>query len=217
MIDSYAAAIERHCRQASVSIAKDCLVEVIAPLAHVYDIARRLRNLEDLACNQLTDLCGIDYLGYGQGEWSQSSDERGYSRAKHAMPLEVPTSVPSRFAVVYHLLSTIHNHRVRLKVWCDESLSVPSVTQLWTCANWFEREAFDLFGIHFDGHPDMRRILTDYGFVGHPLRKDFPLIGELEMQYDAESGRCLYQPVSIEPRVSVPRTLQSYPIESTHE
>ena len=119
----------------------------------------------------------------------------------------IPWDKP-RFGVVYHLLSVAKNHRMRLKVYLGGEPMLPSVMNVWASANWFEREAFDLFGIVFDGHPDLRRLLTDYGFVGHPFRKDFPLIGEVEMRYDAAQQRCIYEPVSITPRVLVPKVIR---------
>jgi NADH-quinone oxidoreductase subunit C len=151
---------------------------------------RLLRDNPDLRFEQLIDLCGVDYLHYGA---------------------EAPRPFPRRprFAVVYHLLSLVHNDRLRLRVQLDEEPPVvDSVVDVWNGANWFEREAFDLFGIVFDGHPDLRRILTDYGFIGHPFRKDFPLIGHVEMRYDPEKGRVVYEPVSIEPRILVPRVIR---------
>jgi len=145
-----------------------------------------LRDDPALACEQLIDLCGVDYSAYGDG-----------SR-------DTP-----RFAVVYQLLSIKHNHRIRLTVLVDGELPVvDSVIPVWASANWYEREAFDLFGIVFEGHPDLRRILTDYGFVGHPFRKDFPLSGNVEMRYDPQKQRVIYEPVSIEPRINQPRTIR---------
>ena len=154
------------------------------------EACRALRDDPALAFAQLIDLCGVDYLEYGQ------ESPRG--------PRQGP-----RFAVVYHLLSLTHNRRIRVRAYPDDEMPlIDSVTGIWNSANWFEREAFDLFGIVFEGHPDLRRILTDYGFVGHPFRKDFPLIGQVEMRYDAEKQRVVYQPVSIEPRVLVPRVIR---------
>ena len=146
-----------------------------------------LRDAPDLKFNQLMDVCGVDYRDY-------TSKNR----------------CSSRFAVVYHLLSIDLNHRVRVRVFCDddEQPAVSSVVDIWPSANWFEREAFDLFGIVFDGHPDLRRLLTDYGFVGHPLRKDFPLSGHVEVRYDPIEKRVVYQPVTIEPREIVPRVIR---------
>ena len=146
-----------------------------------------LRDHPELRFSQLTDLCGMDYSNYKEGGWAGP-----------------------RFAVVYHLLSIAHNVRLRVRVFCadDDLPMVKSVTGIWPSANWFEREAFDLFGIVFEGHPDLRRILTDYGFVGHPFRKDFPLSGHVEMRYDPVQQRVIYQPVSIEPREITPRIVR---------
>lgn len=141
--------------------------------------------------------------GEGRGEGLDTlSREAGEGRGEGA---EEP-----RFAVVYHLLSVRHNRRLRLRAWCEtgEPPMLPSVNDVWSSANWFEREAFDLFGVLFDGHPDLRRLLTDYGFVGHPFRKDFPLVGNVEVRYDEEKGRVIYQPVTIEPRTLVPRVIR---------
>ncbi len=157
----------------------------------------------------LIDLAGLDYLGYGVPEWeTEAATVTGYGRARKAQPAKGRDG--PRFAVVYHLLSIAHNRRVRLRVFCpDENQPiVDSVVGVWPVANWYEREAFDLFGIMFDGHPDLRRILTDYGFIGHPFRKDFPLIGNVEVRYDPAKGRVVYQPVSIEPRTLVPKVIR---------
>jgi NADH-quinone oxidoreductase subunit C len=160
------------------------------------------------------DVCGVDYLTYGMDEWiKEDATESGFSRGviREAVLLdEADTFDPRRFAVVYHLLSIRHNARLRLRVYTgDENPpKVDSLVGVWNSADWFEREAFDLFGILFDGHPDLRRILTDYGFIGHPFRKDFPLIGTVEVKYDPEKGRVAYQPVSIEPRTLVPRVIR---------
>ncbi|MEW5790191.1 MAG: NADH-quinone oxidoreductase subunit C [Pseudomonadota bacterium] len=146
---------------------------------------------DDAACRfeQLIDLCGVDYLEYGDGAWTGP-----------------------RFAVVYHLLSVSLNQRVRLRVFLDDDAPVlASVNDVWSSANWFEREAFDLYGIIFEGHPDLRRILTDYGFVGHPFRKDFPLVGLVEMRYDADRQRVVYEPTSTEERNNVPRIIREEP------
>lgn len=149
-----------------------------------------LRDDDGFKFEQLIDVCGVDYLSYGHEE----------------IPAETSSK---RYASVYHLLSITHNQRIRLRVFLDNALPmVDSVVDIWSSANWFEREAFDLFGIVYEGHPDLRRILTDYGFVGHPFRKDFPLSGYVEMRYDADKGRVVYQPVSIEPRVLVPRVIR---------
>ena len=161
----------------------------------------------------LIDLCGVDYSTYGQDEWfTNRASNAGFSRAAHTgsdSDIE-KQAFSKRFAVVYHLLSIANNQRLRVRVWVedDDFPRLPSVIDIWSCVNWYEREAFDLFGIMFEGHPDLRRILTDYGFVGHPFRKDFPLIGEVEMRYDPEQKRVIYEPVSIEPRVLVPRVIR---------
>lgn len=171
-----------------------------------------LRDQADLNFDMLIDVCGVDYLDYGITQWdTQSTSSTGFSRAAAAFTERnrvVPWDKP-RFAVVYHLLSISNNHRVRLKVYLSEvDLQLPSVVEIWNAANWFEREAYDLFGIAFNGHPDLRRLLTDYGFKGHPLRKDFPLVGEVEMRYDATLGRCVYEPVSIQNRVLVAKVIR---------
>jgi NADH-quinone oxidoreductase subunit C len=154
-------------------------------------------------------VCAVDYLQYGESDWqTDSATLQGFSRAV-SLNRPVPLQNNSRFAVVYHVLSTVKNHRLRIKVWVDdERLIVPSVHTIWKSANWFEREAYDLYGIFFDGHPDLRRILTDYGFIGHPFRKDFPLSGHVEMRYDAASQKVIYDPVDIEPRITVPRVVR---------
>ena len=160
---------------------------LVVKAQHYAAAMRTLRDHPDCRFEQLIDLCGMDYSGYGDGAW------------------EGP-----RFAVVVHLLSLTYNQRVRVRVFCpdDDLPVVASMVDLWPSANWFEREAFDLFGIVFEGHPDLRRILTDYGFIGHPFRKDFPLSGNVEMRYDPTQQRVIYQPVSIEPREIVPRIVR---------
>ena len=177
-------------------------------------IATALRNEGDFGFEMLMDVCGVDYLSFGSVEWTtESAAGSGYSRGVEREPVildEADEFPPKRFAVVYHLLSLRHNMRLRLRVFTgvDNPPIVKSVVDVWNSANWFEREAFDLFGILFDGHPDLRRILTDYGFIGHPFRKDFPLIGNVEVIYDADKGRVAYQPVSIEERTLVPRVIR---------
>ena len=150
-------------------------------------VMQTLRDAPEARFEQLIDLCGMDYQAYGDDRWEGQ-----------------------RFAAVVHLLSVSHNHRVRVRVFCpeDDFPVLDSVTPLWAAANWFEREAFDLYGIVFDGHDDLRRILTDYGFIGHPFRKDFPLSGHVEMRYDAERQRVIYEPVTIEPREITPRIIR---------
>ena len=149
--------------------------------------AHTLRDHSELKFEQLIDLCGVDYSSYRNEPWDGL-----------------------RYCVVLHLLSVTHNWRVRLKVFApnDDVPVVPSVTEIWAGVNWFEREAFDLYGVIFEGHLDLRRILTDYGFIGHPMRKDFPVSGHVEMRYDAESKRVIYQPVTIEPREVTPRVVR---------
>jgi NADH-quinone oxidoreductase subunit C len=162
-------------------------VTVVVKAADYLAAMQTLRDDKSLAFEELVDLCGVDYLNYGEGTWDGL-----------------------RFAVVSHLLSIEHNWRVRVRVFCpdDEMPLVESITGIWRNANWFEREAFDLFGILFEGHGDLRRILTDYGFIGHPFRKDFPISGYVEMRYDPEQKRVIYQPVTIEPRENIPRVIR---------
>ena len=158
---------------------------------------------------QLSDLCGIDYSAYGQTEWqTESASGSGFSRGVEPESAQGVAERP-RFAVVCQLLSYRNNQRLRLHVLTEgEPPRVPSLVDIWPSANWYEREAFDLYGILFEGHPDLRRILTDYGFIGHPFRKDFPLNGNVEVRYDPEKGRVVYQPVTIENRVLVPRVIR---------
>jgi NADH-quinone oxidoreductase subunit C len=182
--------------------------------ALLLEVCRTLRDAPELRFEMLMDLAGIDYLEFRKDEWQTlSATSTGFSRGR----LEEEELVPpapvggARFAVVYQLLSITHNQRVRLRVKCEDEAEpvVDSVVDIWASANWFEREAFDLFGILFRAHPDLRRILTDYGFVGHPFRKDFPLSGNVEVRYDPERKRIVYQPVSIEPRVLVPKVIRA--------
>jgi NADH-quinone oxidoreductase subunit C len=185
---------------------------------NLIDVCRAVRDDPELKFEMLMDVCGVDYQAYGKDEWqTSSSTATGFSRGilRGAPPpvedAEHTAYVPAaRFAVVYHLLSITHNWRLRLKVFCasDERPIVDSVYDVWNSADWFEREAFDLYGILFRGHPDLRRLLTDYGFIGHPFRKDFPLIGNVEVRYDPAKGRVVYEPVSIEPRTLVPKVIR---------
>jgi len=184
------------------------------------EVCRTLRDGDEFRFEELIDLCGVDYLYYGHDEWagSEEATAEGYSRGVEGASGpgrfswdDRPTeTVERRFAVVVHLLSLSHNERVRLRCFApDQDLPVvPSLVEVWNGANWFEREAFDLYGIIFEGHPDLRRILTDYGFVGHPFRKDFPLIGNVEVRYDPEKGRVIYEPTNTVPRVLVPRVIR---------
>jgi len=162
-------------------------ITVVVPAPGLPDLMRELRDRPELRFEMLIDVCGVDYSAFGDGAWEGR-----------------------RFAAVYHLLSLAQNWRLRVRVFApDDGFPVlPSVVDVWPAANWFEREAFDLYGIVFDGHPDLRRLLTDYGFVGHPFRKDFPLSGYVEMRYDPEQGRVIYQPVTIEPREITPRIIR---------
>jgi NADH-quinone oxidoreductase subunit C len=162
-------------------------VTAVVKVDRLLPFLREMRDRPELRFDVLVDICGVDYQAYGDGAW------------------EGP-----RFAAVYHLLSLPHNRRLRVRAFAtdDDFPVVPSAIDVWPCANWFEREAFDLYGIVFEGHPDLRRLLTDYGFVGHPFRKDFPLSGHVEMRYDPEQRRVIYQPVSIEPREIVPRVIR---------
>ena len=187
--------------------------------ADLIAVATALRDEPAFRFCELIELCGVDYLGYGQTEWeTNTAGGESFSRGVEGQAMgrfdwagrPRGNNEPRRFASVIHLLSIEHNHRLRLRVFCaDDSLPViPSLTLVWPGVNWFEREAFDLYGIIYDGHPDLRRILTDYGFVGHPFRKDFPLIGNVEVRYDPEQKRVIYEPVSIVPRVLVPRTIR---------
>jgi len=178
------------------------------PSESIVSVCEQLR--DQLGFEQLIDLCGVDYSEYGGSAWeTKGASDHGFSRAVDGIGNMEPVSEGYRFAVVYHLLSVQHNQRIRVKVRLDaDSPIINSVTNIWNSADWFEREAFDLFGILFNGHEDLRRILTDYGFVGHPFRKDFPLIGNVEMRYDAEKKRVVYEPVSIEERTLVPRVIR---------
>ncbi len=178
---------------------------------HLIEVCQALRDKSFFSFEMLIDLCGVDYLHYGLSEWrTETTTSTGFSRGvDRENGIRVKPWDKPRFAVIYHLLSLRNNQRIRLKVFLDENdLLVPSVMPIWDAANWFEREAYDLFGLEFDGHPDLRRLLTDYGFKGHPFRKDFPLIGEVELRYDASQERCIYEPVSIVPRVLVPKVIR---------
>jgi len=187
-IDELHRQLEQHLGARLVSVVRwrdELTVEIGA--ADLLGVGRVLRDTPEFRFEQLVDLCGVDYLNYKDG-----------------------MRTGRRFAVVYHLLSLTHNWRLRLRAFAadDEVPVVDSLTEVWPSANWYEREAFDLLGIVFSGHPDLRRILTDYGFIGHPFRKDFPLSGYVEMRYDPDQQRVIYQPVSIEPREIVPRVVR---------
>ncbi|RMH42553.1 MAG: NADH-quinone oxidoreductase subunit C [Gammaproteobacteria bacterium] len=204
--------IEKHFgdKASNIAVAYD-EITIEVPCATLREVALVLRDHDDFRFEQLIDLCGIDYSAYGVADWeTHAATEHGFERA--VMPAAERHAVRQgpRFASVVHLLSIVHNRRIRVRTFAedDEFPVVPSLVDIWASANWYEREAFDLFGIMYEGHPDLRRILTDYGFVGHPFRKDFPLIGHVEMRYDAAERRCVYEKVSIEPRVLVPRVIR---------
>lgn len=182
--DAVAAVLGKAVRQLTVDLGE--VTVCVAPQDYL-EVARTLRDAEGCKFEQLIDLCGVDYSEYEEAALGGK-----------------------RFAVVLHLLSVSLNQRMRLKVFAadDEAPMVASVSSIWNSADWFEREAFDLFGIVFDGHVDLRRILTDYGFIGHPFRKDFPVSGHVEMRYDAERARVVYEPVTIEPRENTPRVVR---------
>ena len=179
--------------------------------ASLLAVCRTLRDAPQLQFEMLMDLAGVDCLHYGRDEWQTASATRsGFSRGRLARSDAPDPLAPGRFAVAYQLLSVSHNQRLRLVVKGPDSADpvIDSVVEIWASANWFEREAFDLYGIVFRGHPDLRRILTDYGFIGHPFRKDFPLSGNVEVQYDPDKQRVVYRPVSITPRVLVPKVIR---------
>jgi len=192
------------CDELTYEVARADLVGVATALRDTYGF------------EMLVDLCGVDYLTYGKAEWeTRSATDQGFSRgvvrlAPNTVPDADTQYDPERFAVVYHLLSVSKNLRLRLRVYTgiEHPPQVPSVTDVWSSANWYEREAYDMYGVVFEGHPDLRRILTDYGFLGHPFRKDFPLTGNLEVRYDETEGRVVYEPVSIEPRTLVPKVIR---------
>ena len=202
----------------SVEIKFDELNIIVHP-DELLGVLSKLIHASEFKFEQLIDLAGIDYLEFGIDEWNtESATSSGFSRgvektsfgrftfddAKQDAEMD-----GARYAVIYHLLSVTKNIRLRVKVLCkdNELPMLPSVTGLWSSANWYEREAFDLYGIVFEDHPDLRRILTDYGFTGHPFRKDFPLVGHVEVRYDPDQKRVIYQPVSIEPRINVPKVI----------
>ncbi|MGI9334659.1 MAG: NADH-quinone oxidoreductase subunit C [Gammaproteobacteria bacterium] len=211
---------ERSALQSSFGALMGEVVEHAGQLTVVTERKHALTLFEGLARDpafdyrQLVDLCGVDYLEYGRSDWTtrEQATGSGFSRGVQsgAGPASEHDRAQSRrFAGVYHLLSHRHNKRLRVRVYAQgEPPILDSVVEIWAAADWYEREAFDLFGILFEGHPDLRRILTDYGFIGHPFRKDFPLIGEVEMRYDPEKKRVVYEPVSIQERTLVPRVIR---------
>jgi NADH-quinone oxidoreductase subunit C len=196
-------AVANHTRELTYEVPADQLLET----------AKVLRDGADLKFEMCMDVCGVDYLEHGRAEWkTEDATTSGFSRGVSRWDVtdEAAAVAGRRFAVVYHLLSVSLNQRLRLRVFCadDAEPMVDSVTGIWAGANWFERETFDMFGILFRGHPDLRRLLTDYGFIGHPFRKDFPLSGNVEVRYDPEKARVVYQPVTIDPRVLVPKVIR---------
>ena len=214
-LETYAARIDARFGEQVTRIASICdELTYEVDKKDVLEVAVALRDESDFGVDQLIDVCGVDYLTYGDVEWTtNSATESGFSRGVERKPVildESDTFDARRFAVVYHLMSVANNIRLRLRVYTGTSNPpiIPSLVPVWNSANWFEREAFDLFGVLFEGHPDLRRIMTDYGFIGHPFRKDFPLTGNVEVSYDAEKGRVAYQPVSIEDRTLVPRVIR---------
>ncbi|MCC5861442.1 MAG: NADH-quinone oxidoreductase subunit C [Gammaproteobacteria bacterium] len=235
-IEALAGRVEDCLRDELVRVSSTCgQLTYEVPAERWRAVAERFRDEAALGFEMLVDLCVVDYADYGRVEWqtfeaTASGFSRGVNRsgaaAEHfaAVAAEAPqvetgdaaTAAPGergagrRFGVVCHLLSLQHNCRVRLRAWCpdDDRPMIDSLVGVWASANWFEREAFDLFGVLFRGHPDLRRILTDYGFIGHPFRKDFPLIGQVEVRYDPAKGRVVYEPVSIEPRTLVPKVIR---------
>jgi NADH-quinone oxidoreductase subunit C len=177
---------------------------------HIDTLLKWLKKHKKLQFDTLIDLCAVDYLTYGKYDWeTNSATEGGFSRGVERQETPAIEIDKPRFAVVYHLLSCALNHRIRVKAFLpNDNLCIQSAVEIWPAANWFEREAYDLYGVLFMSHPDLRRILTDYGFVGHPFRKDFPLSGHVEMRYDATLKRVVYEPVEIEPRVLVPKVIR---------
>jgi len=176
------------------------------------NICKILKTDSELDYSILIDICAVDYLTYGQADWvTNDATKTGYSRAvEQKIIADDDDEFPDRFAIFYQLLSISNNSRITLKTFTTKSNppSVASINKIWNSANWFEREAFDLMGVHFKGHPDLRRILTDYGFIGHPFRKDFPTHGNLEVTYDEDEEKVVYKPVSITTRPSVPRVIR---------
>lgn len=195
----------------NTTIANDEItIEVKA--SDILKVCEYLRTHPECRFEMLMDLCGVDYLHYGISEWETiTATSKGFERAVQPIAELFPSREwgKPRFAVVYHLLSISLNHRIRVKAFVpDEKPMIDSVVSVWSSANWYEREAFDLYGILFKGHPDLRRLLTDYGFIGHPFRKDFPLSGNVEVRYDAKEQRVIYEPVDIVPRTLVPKVIR---------
>jgi NADH-quinone oxidoreductase subunit C len=184
-------------------------ITMVVPVDQLLETALELRDSDPFLFQEVIDICGVDYSTYGESEWdTAAASSTGFGRGVEKKE-SGPAQAENRFAAVYHLLSVSNNLRLRLRVMLSaDHPIVPSVVDIWRSADWNERETFDLFGILFDGHPDLRRILTDYGFVGHPFRKDFPITGHVEMRYDPEKQRVVYEPVSIEARTQVPKVIR---------
>lgn len=211
-IDLLASQLSARCADFLITsvIANDEVTLTVKP-EHLVTVCRRLRDEPEFQFDMLIDVTAVDYLHFGLDDWqTQSATGTGFGRGVTALDQREADAPAERFFVVYHLLSIQHNHRVRLRVGLppEQELLLDSVIHLWPAANWYEREVFDLFGIFFKGHPDLRRILTDYGFVGHPFRKDFPLIGRVEARYDAAQKAVVYEPVSITPRILEPKVIR---------
>ena len=186
-------------------------ITVEVPHQHLLEVCTALRDEAEFRFEQLLDLCGMDYSAYGQADWeTEDTTSTGFSRGVSRGAHKESSAMPARFAAVYQLLSVNNNRRLRLRCFATGDMPrIPSVIDIWASADWYEREAFDLFGILFEGHPDLRRLLTDYGFIGHPFRKDFPLEGNVEVRYDPDKKRVIYQPVTIKNRVLVPRVIRN--------
>ena len=183
-------------------------ITLVVNPSHLLSICEALRYEDDFSFSQLIDLCGVDYSAYGQVDWATNeTTSTAFSRGRSKTSVNINNE--DRFAVVYHLLSIQHNHRLRVRCYLpEENPKLPTVTKIWSSADWYEREAYDMFGILFEGHPDLRRLLTDYGFIGHPFRKDFPLEGNVEVRYDPDKQKVVYEPVTITNRVLVPRVIR---------
>jgi len=206
-MDALKLCLQQHCPTCQIEEGEQ--LSIIIRKEDVLSIADLLKTHHDFKMDMLLDLCVVDYLHYGLSEWDiQNATEHGYGRAQAEPMGSSSTWNGPRFVVVCHLLSLVNKIRLRLKVYLDDSLVMPSLVNIWPSSNWYEREAYDLFGIRFENHPDLRRILTDYGFIGFPFRKDFPLVGHVEMRYDGLSEKCIYEPVSIENRVGVPKVIR---------
>nr|VFK57824.1 MAG: NADH dehydrogenase subunit C [Candidatus Kentron sp. UNK]VFK69170.1 MAG: NADH dehydrogenase subunit C [Candidatus Kentron sp. UNK] len=208
LVDSLQGRFSRELASCDVS-SGDVTLEI--PPDHVLSVCRALRDEPPFQFKQLVDLCGVDYAQYGFADWNTNTGSESFSRgvSSDISARKVKRRSDARFAVVYHLLSHSNNNRLRVRTYLSgDPPKLDSVVDIWRSADWFEREAFDMFGILFTGHPDLRRILTDYGFVGYPLRKDFPLIGKVEVRYDSEKEQVIYEPVSIKPRTVIPRVIR---------